>query len=720
MKRTIDSYFNVAAAGASQKPRVEAGPSPSSQPAEQKFLKNEGAGLSSPHLLKSLDKGVRRYNKNWEQKYSWLIYNEEKGGAFCKLCENFMKNDEKVLQKTGGVFITVPFTSFRKALGNNGKLEKHEHSSAHTVSVEMENLRRHAMKKPIHTQIIQQSESERDVNRKSLKTLLRGLYFLVKKEVAHTTTYNSLIESLLDKLNEDFSTWRNALSDRSNYSSKDTACELLVCMGEVLKEELKATLKNKKFSVLADESTSLRNEMELSIMFRVVEDKVPVEKFLAIVKIPNGKAETIADAIDKELVALNLHYDNIIAFGFDGASNMAGNIGGVRRKLSEKANREVIYIHCRAHILSLAAASCRNKNQKVKRYFHVLKDIYKLFSKSPKKENILHEIQAVVNDPVLKIPECIEVRWLSHYKIVNAVLRCLKSILMACEHIHKEGADLASLAGGILLEIRNESFLITCHVMNELLSALSYLSNALQRKDLSLTKVIPLITSTKLHLRDIADQCGDIDSDLQKNVRSEIREKFGSDVCLVADEDTKKTFRGMKEYCESVIQEIADRFNDRSIDILIFSSHFDTYQSLLDLKDSEVSKFCANFPVLNVEGVIADLKSFQFFIQSMLQSGEFKVGESPVTKLLEADVGYCELQKLCEIILTIPVTTASVERSFSTMNRILNKTRKRMLPGTLFHCMMISIEGPEIPTEDFLEKTVNLYATKKARRIRFL
>lgn len=78
---------------------------------------------------------------------------------------------------------------------------------------------------------------------------------------------------------------------------------------------------------------------------------------------------------------------------------------------------------------------------------------------------------------------------------------------MACEHIHKEGADLASLAGSILLEIRNESFIVTCHVMNELLSALSCLSNALQKKNLCLTKVIPLITTTKLHLQDITKQC---------------------------------------------------------------------------------------------------------------------------------------------------------------------------------------------------------------------
>jgi len=71
--------------------------------------------------------------------------------------------------------------------------------------------------------------------------------------------------------------------------------------------------------------------MELSIMFRFVEGKVLVEEFLAIVKIPNGTAETISDAIDKELTSLDLCYNNVIAFGFDGATNMAGNVGGVRR-----------------------------------------------------------------------------------------------------------------------------------------------------------------------------------------------------------------------------------------------------------------------------------------------------------------------------------------------------------------------------------------------------
>lgn len=70
------------------------------------------------------------------------------------------------------------------------------------------------------------------------------------------------------------------------------------------------------------------------MMLKVMEDKAPTVKFLAIVKIPSEKTETIVDAIDKELNALVLNYENIIVFRFDGASTMTGNVGNVRKKFS--------------------------------------------------------------------------------------------------------------------------------------------------------------------------------------------------------------------------------------------------------------------------------------------------------------------------------------------------------------------------------------------------
>ena len=45
-------------------------------------------------------------------------------------------------------------------------------------------------------------------------------------------------------------------------------------------------------------------------------------------------------------------------------------------------------------------------------------------------------------------------------------------------------------------------------------------------------------------------------------------------------------------------------------------------------------------------------------------------------------------------ILSMPIGTAEVERSFSTMNRILRSDRCRLLPEHVDILMKISIEGP--------------------------
>ena len=48
-------------------------------------------------------------------------------------------------------------------------------------------------------------------------------------------------------------------------------------------------------------------------------------------------------------------------------------------------------------------------------------------------------------------------------------------------------------------------------------------------------------------------------------------------------------------------------------------------------------------------------------------------------------------------LLLLPVGTATVERSFSTMNRILDSRRCRLLPEHTCQLMQLAIEGPRIP-----------------------
>ena len=74
------------------------------------------------------------------------------------------------------------------------------------------------------------------------------------------------------------------------------------------------------------------------------------------------------------------------------------------------------------------------------------------------------------------------------------------------------------------------------------------------------------------------------------------------------------------------------------------------------------------------------------------------------------------LSILANVCLTIPVGTASVERSFSHMKMIKSRLRNRLGEANLSYLMKITLESPEALSDEELEQIVNVW-TKKPRRI---
>lgn len=197
----------------------------------------------------------------------------------------------------------------------------------------------------------------------------------------------------------------------------------------------------------------------------------------------------------------------------------------------------------------------------------MLKDIYKLFHKSPKRENILHSVQEVLNDPVLCIPEATDVRWSSRHKVVNAVVRSYRSIMVACEHIHTDGADLASLAGGILLDLQTTSFLTLLCGLNEVLGAVSNLSLTLQKSNLQASSLTSMVTATICHLQEIHDKCDNDDFDVLKTVQEIKSNALQTVQCrrILADDNAAETMRCLKSFTQATIAEMNHRFNDKAM-----------------------------------------------------------------------------------------------------------------------------------------------------------
>ena len=74
------------------------------------------------------------------------------------------------------------------------------------------------------------------------------------------------------------------------------------------------------------------------------------------------------------------------------------------------------------------------------------------------------------------------------------------------------------------------------------------------------------------------------------------------------------------------------------------------------------------------------------------------------------------LSKIGAICLSIPVTTASVERSFSQMKLIKTRLRSSLNDKSLSNLMKIALESPDELTDSHLEEVVNVW-NRKCRRI---
>ena len=73
-----------------------------------------------------------------------------------------------------------------------------------------------------------------------------------------------------------------------------------------------------------------------------------------------------------------------------------------------------------------------------------------------------------------------------------------------------------------------------------------------------------------------------------------------------------------------------------------------------------------------------------------------------------------EIFKLLNILLVLPVGTATVERSFSRMKQIKTRLRNRLNDANLSHLMRIVIEGPELSSINF-DEVLEVFKEKNCR-----
>ncbi|KAG2459971.1 ZMYM1 protein, partial [Polypterus senegalus] len=144
------------------------------------------------------------------------------------------------------------------------------------------------------------------------------------------------------------------------------------------------------------------------------------------------------------------------------------------------------------------------------------------------------------------------------------------------------------------------------------------------------------------------------------------------------------------------------------------SLHFD------DTKLQSLSKYARFFDFVRLKADLVGLYSSQTIRNECKSPGQL------LSFLVQKDLMQTvpEATKLLQLVLTVPATTVSMERSFSALKRLKTYSQNRTDPGQLSSLAIISIEAERLlklkeNKEDFYKKVTEIFV-EKDRRMDFI
>ena len=140
----------------------------------------------------------------------------------------------------------------------------------------------------------------------------------------------------------------------------------------IARETSKAIIKdldNGFFSTLVDKSHDISVKEQMALVLHYVNKKgIIIEWLLGIVHVASTTALSLKYAIEYLLCEHNLSLSKLRGQGYNGDSNMQGDINGLKT-LILKENKSAFYVHCFAHQLQLTLVAVAKNHIIIAEFF---------------------------------------------------------------------------------------------------------------------------------------------------------------------------------------------------------------------------------------------------------------------------------------------------------------------------------------------------------------
>lgn len=688
----------------------------------------------------------RHFQRKWLDDFSWLAYSKKNNGLYCAECVLFLETKEAGHQNLSA-FVTKPFFNLKKALECFRDHEKHNyHKKAVMNLVAVQHLVE-GKAISIDQQIDSQKKREVEENRKRLVPIVETIRLCGQQNMALRGTQDwGRIELTTPKEND--GNFRSLLRYRAKagdqvleehlkscpknamYTSAKVQNTLIECFGHLIQRKIVEKVKESKFfSVLADETTDISQKEQFSLCVRYVDfdDCMIKEDFLCFVPVYDVTGKGLATVIEKSVSGLGLDMNNLRGQGYDGAAAMSGEFRGVQTLIKERCPK-ALYTHCVSHCLNLCLSDA-SKVQHIRNAMGVISECCTFFRISAKRTKVLEDkIKEILpNCDKKRLEKVCETRWCERHEAVILFKEMLKPIVAALEEMKSnvdERAQTANTASLLLHSIYSASFLVSLFVMCKLLSITYTLSKRLQKNDIDLVSALGEIKLVKRSLQAIRENSTTefqqifqdltiIGSELGVEITIPRVNKFQKYRPNIPTTDPQAYYRASTfiPYLEDLISALEERFLHH--EEIISSLHF-VIPCFSDVPFENV-RYCVNFYKEDLGNPMEDLVKAEWDLWRLKWQGSTELPATAMDGLAACSSSqFPNIFKLLHVLAILPVTTATVERSFSTLRflktYLRNTTGQDRLTGLalLYIHRHVKVTNSEI---------ITLFAESHARRL---
>ncbi|XP_045822720.1 zinc finger MYM-type protein 1-like isoform X2 [Trifolium pratense] len=519
----------------------------------------------------------------------------------------------------------------------------------------------------------------------------------------------------------------------SMFSSYQFRKEILQIVSRKVKNHIREEIGDSKFSIVVGGDYDQSQREQIALILRFVDKKGFIqERLFDIVHVEdNNKFRALH--FKEELCAIlsqhNLDVSNIRGQGYDGSCLMREQWNGLQALFLNECPY-AYHIHCFAHKLQLALVCASQEVIPIYHFFSKLTRIVNFFCSCSKPNDDLLAAQLDKIAHLLEIEELGtrngenqnstlqrvgDTRSRSHFSSICNLINMYDETCTLLEKLTESGSTYCQ-RGDANIAYENMTtfeFLLIVHLMRNIMRITDSLCQALQQQRPNVVNVKHIVRSTKALLQNMKQDGWE---KLLKNVISfcekndikvpQLNAPYKCDYLRQENVDgitiTIEHYYRTEVFLfviDKQIQELNSRFRDQALELLTLSSALvpkDTYKAFnIDHICTLVEKY---YPKDFNEQEKINLKcQLQHFIIDARQDSNLKnlsTIQELCTCLAETKKSevYCLIDRLLRLIMTLPVSAATTERSSSAMKTFKTMLKNMMEDEFLADGMLVYIE----------------------------